>query len=161
MDEMRYGTRTEVAKRWTIRGQRPSGPMKYGYKYRYLYQACQPASGRTFELFLPNMRGFCFTVFLYNFVAHYPKQTLVLDNAGSHHVDLEPGLRAQVNLEYLPPYSPDFNPQERLFQELRKPLKGKIFYELEPIEQTLMQQLNEWKENPNKVKQLTAWHWIT
>lgn len=157
---MRYGTRTDVAKRWTVKGHRPACPMKYGYSYGYLYQACQPATGRTFELFLPNMSGVCFVLFLTEFARKHPNQLMILDNAGCHHVGWEEGSFPDVQLAYLPPYSPDFNPQERLFQEIRKPLKGKFFETLEPIEHLITDTLKTYWNDPPKVKQITAWNWI-
>lgn len=135
--------------------------MKYGYSYGYLYQAVQPSTGRTFELFLPNMDGVCFQIFLRAFAHKHANQTMVLDNAGCHHVSWSAGSFPAVSLRYLPPYSPDFNPQERLFQEIRKALKGKVFDKLEPIEQLITDTLKTYWNNPNKVKQLTAWNWIT
>lgn len=35
-DEFRFGTRTELAKRWTAKGVRPLGRMNIGYEYGYL-----------------------------------------------------------------------------------------------------------------------------
>ncbi|CZS75078.1 unnamed protein product [Fusarium graminearum] len=50
-----------------------------------------------------------------------PKSVLIMDNASFHHNDeLEPMcVEAGVELVYLPPYSPDFNPIEEYFAELK------------------------------------------
>ena len=154
---MRYGTRTIAGKRWMSSGYRPKSPMKYGYKYFYLFQACQPTTGKTFELYLPNMSGACFKTFMEEFAKAHPGQTMIMDNAGAHHVKWEKE-RPDVDIVYLPAYSPDFNPQERLFQEIRKPLKGQIFYQLEDIEATIKQTLELFWEQPDKVSKLTQWH---
>jgi transposase len=42
-----------------------------------------------------------------------PRSVLVMDNASFHHSD------AGVVLRYLPPYSPDLNPIEECFRELK------------------------------------------
>ena len=157
---MRYGTRTIPARKWTAQGHRPQGAMKYGYQYRYLFQATQPSTGKTFEMYLPNMSGECFQLFLTEFARQHPDQVMILDNAGCHHAKWKEGTFPAVELEYLPPYSPDFNPQERMFQELKKPLKAKVYDQLEQIEQDLQPTLDTFWNNPNKVKQLTAWDWI-
>ncbi|KAM5528950.1 hypothetical protein FOXYSP1_16794 [Fusarium oxysporum f. sp. phaseoli] len=54
-----------------------------------------------------------------------PKSVLIMDNASFHHNDeLEPICAdAGVELLYLPPYSPDFNPIEEYFAELKNFIK--------------------------------------
>lgn len=160
---MRYGTRTIVGKKWTAKGHRPTSPMKYGYKYSYLFQAIQPSTGNTFELYLPNMSGHCFKVFMTEFAKEYPGQTMIMDNAGCHHVKWEDEEFPfpDVTIEHLSPYSPDFNPQERMFQEIKKPLKGKIYDNTEQIEKDINRRLKEFWDNPQKVQSITNWHWIS
>ncbi len=161
MDEMRYGTRTIVAKKWMSKGNRPTTPMKYGYKYSYLFQATQPSTGRTFEMFLPNMSGLCFKIFMRDFDKMHPNQMMIMDNAGSHHVGWdEEEEKPNTKIVYLPPYSPDFNPQERMFQEIKKPLKGEFFNDLPPIEKLIIHRVKDFENNPQAVKKLTAWDWI-
>ena len=158
---MRFGTRTILAKKWTSQGYRPSCEMKYGYSYYYLFQATQPSTGKTFELFMPNMSGDCFKLFIEEFAKKHPNQTMIMDNAGSHHVDWqEDEKKPNIRIEYLSPYSPDYNPQERMFQELKKPLKGKVFKNTKEIEQILESELQKFWKKPEKVKELTAWEWI-
>lgn len=54
-----------------------------------------------------------------------PKSVLVMDNASFHHTDRIRQLcsDAGVKLLYLPPYSPDFNPIEEFFAELKGYIK--------------------------------------
>ncbi|KAI6747679.1 hypothetical protein HG531_008221 [Fusarium graminearum] len=54
-----------------------------------------------------------------------PKSVLIMDNTSFHHNDeLEPMCaEAGVELLYLPPYSPDFNPIEEYFAELKNFIK--------------------------------------
>ncbi len=159
-DEMRFGTRTVIGRRWTRCGHRPACPMKYGFCYNYLYQAVQPATGRAFEMFLPRMDGECFRLFLEGFSGLYPGQCLIMDNAGSHKTTLDTSLSGKVDIAYLSPYSPDFNPQERLFQEIKTTIKGKFFHQIAPMEEVVEKKVKALATNPEKVKKLTAWHWI-
>ena len=157
---MRFGTRTVVGRRWTKEGYRPTCQMKYGYKYNYLYQATQPYTGKTFEMFLPRMDGECFELFLQEFAKQHPKACLIMDNAGSHKKEIENQEAKKVKIEFLAPYSPDFNPQERMFQEIKTVIKGKFFEDIEDIEKIVEQKVKQLSQNPEKVKSLTAWHWI-
>lgn len=52
---MRYGTRTEAAKRWKPCGERPVCRIKLGYEFGYLYTAICPYNGDLFAMFLPNI----------------------------------------------------------------------------------------------------------
>lgn len=157
---MRFGTRTVVGKRWTKCGYRPKCPMKYGFSYNYLFQATQPSTGKTFEMFLPRMDGECFKLFISAFTELHPNACLIMDNAGCHKTILDEKLREKVSIQYLPAYSPDFNPQERMFQEIKKALKGKFFNELEPIEKLVENTTKILANNTQKVKDITAWKWI-
>jgi hypothetical protein len=57
--------------------------------------------------------------------------------------------------------SPDFNPQERVSQEIKKPLKGKVFNNLDEIEALTKNELERMWKDPGLVKSWTAWGWIT
>jgi transposase len=54
-----------------------------------------------------------------------PKSVLVMDNPSFHHSDRIKTLCADAGVEllYLPPYSPDFNPIEEFFAELKAYIK--------------------------------------
>jgi hypothetical protein len=54
-----------------------------------------------------------------------PKSVLVMDNASFHHTERIEQMcyDAGVKLAYLPPYSPDFNPIEEFFAELKAFIK--------------------------------------
>ena len=54
-----------------------------------------------------------------------PKSVLIIDNASFHHSDIIERLCAEagVKLLYLPPYSPDLNPIEEFFAELKTFIK--------------------------------------
>lgn len=49
-DEMRFGTRIELARKWTTKGFRPFGEHRIGYEYGYLSVAVNPLTGETFVL---------------------------------------------------------------------------------------------------------------
>jgi len=59
----------------------------------------------------------------------------------------------------LPAYSPELNPVERLFKELREQLSNQVFESLEALEQVLEQELGRYWKNPSLLVQLTAYPW--
>lgn len=56
----------------------------------------------------------------------HPGDIVVLDNLGSHKVaGIEEAMAvAGVQLRYLPPYSPDFNPIEQVFSKMKTSLRA-------------------------------------
>lgn len=73
----------------------------------------------------------------------YPNSTnlIVLDSCGGH-INHEVQIPKNVELEYLPSCSPELNPQERIWEEFRKLLKGQVFYSLKDLRKALQRELN-------------------
>ena len=74
---MRYGTRTELGKRWTACGVRPTGEQLIGYEYGYLSVALNPATGELLALILPDMTIESFQTFLDELTAFVGEQSRV------------------------------------------------------------------------------------
>ena len=156
---MRVGTRTDLGRKWTPKGVRPVGKQKIGYKYTYLYVSIKPFSGEMFALFLPRLNKECFRTFLAERNKRLGEQTLmVADGAGAHR--LKAGESGLLELSKLPPYSPELNPVERFFQELRRRLKFRVFETLDEAEDYVTQALQEFLRDAEKVKSLTLYPYI-
>ncbi len=63
----------------------------------------------------------CFQIFVETVAKKYPKDLilLVVDGAGNHHSD-ELEIPANIILQPLPPYAPELNPQENIWDEIRE-----------------------------------------
>ena len=59
----------------------------------------------------------------------------------------------------LPRYSPELNPPERWFEELRKSLANRIFDTLAELETALTEALRPYWDNPAQLVQLVAFPW--
>lgn len=154
---MRYGTRTELKRRWTPVGHRPRCRMYIGYDWAYLYAAINPYSGDLFCLLLPYMTKECFTKFLEAFQAHIGQREtlLILDKATNHQAP--EGTAGTITLAHLPTACPELNPAERFFQELRKQLANQVFFDLEQVEQKIIQLLKPYWQNPKALVQLCSY----
>jgi hypothetical protein len=91
------------------------------YEYFWFYGAVEPLSGESFFLELPALDTPCFQAFLDEFSRDFPDtlNLLVLDGAPAHiaHALLFPDNVLPVRL---PPYSPELNPVERVWLDLRR-----------------------------------------
>jgi hypothetical protein len=97
------------------------------YKYFWFYGAVEPASGESLFLELPTLDAVCFQVFLNEFSCAFPDSlnVLVLDGAPAH-IAQALVVPDNVFLVRLPPYSPELNPIERVWLDIRKLLGDEL-----------------------------------
>lgn len=159
---MRYGTRTQLKKRWTPTAHRPICRMKIAYEFGYLYCAICPLSGDLFALLLPSMKKECFEIFVREFQKHLQEDEetlMILDGAGSHQENAL-GENSCLHLQRLPAACPELNPVERFFQELRKQLANQIFETIEAIEEKIQELLETYWREPKLIIRLTCYPYI-
>lgn len=161
-DEMRFGTRTELGRRWMACGIRPTGEQIIGYEYGYLSVALNPRTGELFALLLPDMRVESFQAFLSEFSSFVGEKTfvrLITDGAAAHR-STRLKVSEEIRIEHLPPYSPELNPVERLFKELRKELKNRVFESLQAVEEAVTKAIEPFIKDGSRVKKLTFYGWL-
>ena len=90
------------------------------YKSFYLYSAVKPISGDSFSLLLPQVNSSCFNLFLQKMAeeTNGRKIVLIMDGAGWHK-SKELTIPENIEIMYLPPYSPELNPVETLWQYIK------------------------------------------
>lgn len=109
-------------RRWAKRGSRPKLPYTNSHLRCHVIGAVQPDTGKAFALTMPHSDTEIFQIFLNQFAAAHPKRkdkqiVLVLDNASWHKAKR---LNWQhIKPLYLSPYSPDLNPIEVLWLNLK------------------------------------------
>lgn len=122
-DETRLGLLPVVRRRMTACGVQPVATVTHQFDNFYLYGAVAPTSGASFFLELPYLNSRAFQVWLDGFAATLPESLnlLVLDNGAGHKAT---ALRWPSNVVavFLPPYSPELNPMERLWRDLKDTL---------------------------------------
>lgn len=118
--------------------------------------------GKLDTLILPQVNGDCMQLFLDEVAKRYPNDriVMVLDGAGWHQShDLVPP--ANLRLLKLPPYSPELNPVEHLWDELReKSFHNRVFDSIDALESHLEVALCEMENNTERVHSIVAWPWI-
>jgi transposase len=91
-----------------------------------------PISGESFFFELPHLNRLNFQVFLDEFARAFPDSLnlLVLDKSGGHTAK-QLHVPANVRLVWLPPYSPELNPIERVWRDLKDALAWQQFTDVE------------------------------
>lgn len=161
---MRYGTRTHSRRRWSRQGHRPHCQVKLGYEWAYLYVALCPFTGDVFAMLLPQLNKASFGVFLgelelYLKERHKGHLLLIGDGAAAH--TAQPWQHYQLHWQRLPTACPELNPVERFFQELRKWTANQIFETIQQLEQLLESLVKAYMQQPQLVKQLTLFPYIS
>ena len=121
MDEARIGQKGRTTHVWYQKGARPRGPRQQGFASAHLFGAVCPERGEGVALVLPEVSTAAMQVFLAELSRAVPAGThaaLVLDGAGWH-VSEDLSVPANLTLIHPPPYSPELNPVERVWEYLR------------------------------------------
>jgi transposase len=101
--------------------------------------ALNPCTGEVKALILPNMKSTSFQVFLDEFGEDLPEKTKLITDGATAHRSLSLRVGEKLEIEILPAYSPQLNPIERFFQELRKELKNNVFATYQEIETAVIE----------------------
>jgi transposase len=161
-DEARFGRITEPSQCWAPDGMRPRVPAQFVREYTHAYAAVCPHDGTLDSLVLPEVDAPTMSLFLEELVRRHPGEfiLLVLDGAGWHTAKALP-VPTTVRLLRLPPYSPELNPVEHLWDEIReKWFQNIVFQNIEAVEDQLVEALAELEHDSDRVAHLTAFPWI-
>ena len=126
--------------------------------YRSLFLAVEPRSGRLCYCWLDSMRGDEFCGVVRGVERAGALDGLVWDGAPGHRD--ERLARIGVPLIPLPPYSPELNPAERLFEALRAHIEGEVYATLDEKCARVDAILAAWDADPAHVRSLVGWPWI-
>jgi hypothetical protein len=99
--------------------------------------------------------------FLEQIAASAPRaeHVVIWDQAGFHPQPKSAGLPANIHLLPLPPYSPELNPAEGLWDQLQDCTCNRRHADLDDLDTTLTQALRPFWEQPSKVLSLIH-HWL-
>ena len=138
-DESRFGTHSKLGHGWFKTGSRTPVKIKLGFQNFYLYSAVNPSEGKEFTLLIPRVNTVCMNSFLAAMSEQLEATTaiVVMDCAGWHRSN-ELIIPDNITLIYLPPYSPELNPVERLWQHLKaKVINNKIYETIDDLEKAV------------------------
>ncbi len=143
MDESRWGLKTLTGRVLTLRGVKPVVTVQWPREAFWLYGAIEPQTGERFFYRFSHLDGVCFERFLEQFSFAFPQSLnlMPIDQATAH---MATWIRWPENVLPIvqPSHSPELNPAERLWQDLRKRFKGKNFESIGALETALFVQIS-------------------
>ena len=162
-DEGRFGRISTPRRCWAPRGIRPNVPSQIVREYTYGYAAVSPHDGTMDSLILPQVTEEAMSIFLREVSDRHPDEfiLMVMDGAGWHKAN---ALRVPDNMAlfFLPPYSPQLNPVEHIWESIREDgFRNEVFNSMDGVENQLMQCLAALERDPAAVASMTGFPWIT
>lgn len=161
-DEAGFGRINKPKACWCKKGVRPVVPSLRAREYMYAYGAVSPLDGKMVSLVLPRANTDCMNIFLAEVSKRYPCDLIlmVVDNASWHRSKL---LIVPDNIKLYPllPYTPELNPIEMIWDELREKFFRNDFFEtLTAVTDRLCEGLLFLETNSHVVQSITGWEWI-
>ena len=161
-DEARIGQQGTLTRLWARRGTRPRAPKDCRYAWAYLFGAVCPARATGAALVMPQANAQAMNAHLAEIgrtVSPGAHALLVLDGAGWHSAQALV-VPKNITLLRLPPYSPELNPVENLWQFLRQNrLANRVFGNYEAIVEACCQAWNALLANPDRIASITQRPW--
>lgn len=140
----------------TVRGCKPVCPYQHRFENTYLFGAFSPVSGSSLVLDLPCCNTDTFQIFLNELSAHDKEEfkIVVLDNA-AFHKSKSLKIPSNMALLFLPPYSPELNPAEKVWWIIKGETSMQAFPTMKHLQKALDKSLL--LLTIKKIKQLTGY----
>lgn len=150
---------------WAKRGSRPPAPRDCRYDWAYIFGAVCPARGAGAALVLPYANAEAMTLHLAEIsrrVAPGAHAVVTLDGAGWHRQGGRLKVPGNVSLLVLPPYSPELNPQENVWQYLRQNyLANRVFETYDAIVEACCKAWNSLIAQPQRITSIATRAWAS
>jgi transposase len=161
-DEHRIGLIPCLRRLWAPIGHRPVVSLHSRYEWLYLYAFVRPQTGQTHWFILPELSKRAFAMVLVHMAGSvaasaHKRILLVLDRAAWHTAQCH--LPEGLVLIFQPPYSPELQPAEHLWQLSDEVLVNRHFATLEDLQTLLFKHCETLMADPERVKAHTLFHW--
>ncbi len=157
-DEGRFGRISRPKRCWAPPGIRPSAPAQVVRESMYVFAAFAPSLGRLVSLVLPTANTAAMNLFLEHLSQTLADYFIVMqvDQAGWHR-SRELIIPSNIRLIQQPAYSPEVNPVEHLWEELReKYFHNRFFSSLDLLTDELCRGLNELTDDKERLRSMMS-----
>lgn len=161
-DEARFGRMVRIRRCWSPAPLRPMVPNGYEREFVYTYGAVSPHHGELDWMICREMNTARMSQFLAQVShAHADEFLIMIIDGASSHKSRELVVPENIRLLPLPAYSPELNPQEHVWDELReKQFPNRVFDHLDIVTDQLEQGLRRLSNDQRGLRSLTNWPWI-
>lgn len=159
-DEAGFGRINKPKYCWCEREERPRVPCHHIREYRYVYGAVEPLTGESYFLVMPYCNTMCMNVFLKELSMQYSEDIILLCcDCAAWHKSQTLQLPDNIILFHIPPYTPEMNPIEQIWKEIRKRgFKNESFASLAKVIDRLCDTICSL--SADDIKSITGRRWI-
>jgi DDE superfamily endonuclease len=154
-DELRLGLRGQVRRVLAPRGVKVTQRLQLTYHWAYLLLAVDPRAGTLRWRWLERCRAGP----IRDTLAVWAPSAIIWDGHGAHRAKLLADL--PTTRVRLPPYSPELNPAERVFEEIRRRTEGRLYDTVADKQARTEAYLADLAADPARVRHLCGWSWLT
>lgn len=158
-DEASFGRINTPKYCWTA-GSRPAVPCHHIREYRYVYGAVDPCTGDDCFLITPLCNTDCMNLFLENLSRQYEHdEILLVCDGAAWHKSGTLKIPSNIHLFYIPPYTPEMNPIEQIWREIRtRGFKNEAFQTLADVIDRLCETIQGLSKET--IRSITGRDWI-
>jgi len=158
-DESRVGLITKQKRVITLKGIKPIGKYKHSYNYFWIWGSFSPITGDAHYMISESVSKNAFIAYLNDFALQNPRELklIIIDNAAFHSTkNIE--LPENIILIPLPPYSPELNPAEKMWQWFKDKIAMKMFKSVEKLEEKVTELIKN--TDKEKIKSITSYPYL-
>ncbi|NET61459.1 MAG: IS630 family transposase [Symploca sp. SIO2E6] len=163
-DEHRVGLKPIISKVWAPVGERPVAVVQHRYEWLYVYGFVEPKTGKTLWYLIPRVNhewlNLVYQTFAKDVGVNQEKIILLVEDNAGWHRSQKVTTPEGIIVEFLPPYSPELQPAERLWSLIDEPLVNEYFESIEEIEEKLIIRCQCLETMTSEIKNLTNYHWL-
>lgn len=162
-DESRFGRIDNPKRCWAQKGIRPETNKQIIREYTYLYGAFSPQDGQMDSYILPYMNTECMNIFLQSVSENHAEEIIlmVVDGAPCHNEGVLLNVPENIHLLKLPPYSPQLNPAENMWKEIKEKFFANLsFSSMKHLEKHLLSAALFYHNSSNIVSSICNWDWM-
>jgi putative transposase len=159
-DEAGFGRITDPASCWAPPKNRPSVPCARIREYKNMYGAVSPVDGECLFMVLDKCDSEHMNMFLDALSRRFGDELILLclDRA-SYHTSKDLIIPANIRLFHIPPRTPEMNPLEVLWREIRKiGFKNKVFDSIQSVVDKFDEVVNSMPHHD--IISITYWDWV-
>lgn len=161
-DEARIGQRGTITRLWALKGTRPRVIRQQQFESAYIFGAVCPANNEAVGLVMPIVNTHAMKLHLEHISARVPEgrhAVIVLDRA-SWHTTKKLAVFENITILPLPAASPELNPVEQLWQQLRnRELANRCFEDYENILESCCTAWNNYVDEGENIRNLCTRSW--
>jgi hypothetical protein len=161
-DEARFGRMARIRRCWAPAPLRPTVRNGYERQFTYVYGGVSPLQGQLDWSLSEKMNTEKMNAFLFQVSqAHSGEFIVMVVDGASSHKSKDLNVPENIRLLALPGYSPELNPQEHIWDEVReKAFPNLVLDDMAEVVERLNQGMSALAADTQRIQSITAWPWI-